>query len=156
MSLASNHCFQILTKRSKRLKEISEKLSWSKNIWMGVSAETSAYLSRIDDLKKTGAFIKFLSLEPLLGQLDDLDLTQIDWVIVGGESGPGARPMKKEWVTNIKGQCDEANVPFFFKQWGGVNKKKNGRVLEGKTWNEMPDLRKTMNRNQLSFLIEEY
>lgn len=156
MSLASNHCFQILTKRSERLKEISNKLAWSKNIWMGVSVETSAYLSRIDDLKKTGAFIKFLSLEPLLGSLADLDLTQIDWVIVGGESGPGARPMKKEWVTDIKGQCEKASVPFFFKQWGGINKKKNGRVFEGRTWNEMPNIRKIMNQNNLSFIVEEY
>ena len=91
-----------------------------------------------------------------MGPLAGLDLTQIDWVIVGGESGPGARPMKKEWVTNIKGQCEKANVPFFFKQWGGINKKKNGRVFEGKTWNEMPDIRKIMNQNQLSFLIKEY
>lgn len=156
MSLASNHCFQVLTKRSKKLKEINEKLSWTKNIWMGVSVENSAYLSRIDDLKKTGAFIKFLSLEPLLGPLHDLDLSEIDWVIVGGESGPGARPMKKEWVINIKGQCDKANVPFFFKQWGGVNKKKNGRVLEGKTWNEMPNRRKIVNQSQLSFLVDDH
>ena len=156
MSLASNHCFQILTKRSQRLKETNEKLSWTKNIWMGVSVENSAYISRIDDLKKTGAFIKFLSLEPLLGPLENLDLREIDWVIVGGESGPGARPMKKEWVTNIKQQCEKANVPFFFKQWGGVNKKKNGRILEGKTWNEMPNRRKTVDLSQLSFLIDDH
>ena len=156
MSLASNHCFQILTKRSQRLKETNEKLSWTKNIWMGVSVENSAYISRIDDLKKTGAFIKFLSLEPLLGSLENLDLREIDWVIVGGESGPSARPMKKEWVTNIKQQCEKANVPFFFKQWGGVNKKKNGRILEGKTWNEMPNRRKTVDLSQLSFLIDDH
>lgn len=139
MHRAHWHQFQVLTKRAERLRELSEYLEWCPNIWMGVSVETSAYFSRIDDLRQTGAQIKFLSLEPLLGPLANLDLSGIDWVIVGGESGPGARPIKPEWVTDIRDQCLAAEVPFFFKQWGGTNKKKAGRSLEGRTWDEMPD-----------------
>lgn len=138
MCRASWHRFQILTKRSERLLSLNEQLPWAENNWMGVSVENDAYAHRIDDLRQTGARIKFLSLEPLLGPLDNLDLSEIDWVIVGGESGPGARPMKLEWVTSIRDQCVEANVPFFFKQWGGVWKKKFGRELEGRTWDQMP------------------
>lgn len=138
MRRANWHRFQVLTKRSERLLSLSEELPWAENIWMGVSVETDAYTYRIDHLRETGARIKFLSLEPLLGPLDDLRLDGIDWVIVGGESGPGARPMQPEWVTSIRDQCVEANVPFFFKQWGGVWKKRLGRVLEDRTWDQMP------------------
>lgn len=140
MRRASWHRFQILTKRSGRLLELGSQLDWPPNIWMGVSVETDKYKFRIDHLRQTRAAIKFLSLEPLLGPLLDLDLTGIDWVIVGGESGPGARPMSKKWVVSIRQQCLDANVAFFFKQWGGVRKKKNGRLLEGRTWDQMPSV----------------
>jgi protein gp37 len=138
MTRASQHRFQVLTKRSQRLMRLSPQLEWSPNIWMGVSVETSDYKFRIDHLRETGAHIKFLSLEPLLGPLENLNLTGINWAIVGGESGPGARVMKPEWVLNIRNQCQAAGVPFFFKQWGGTNKKRSGRVLENRTWDEMP------------------
>lgn len=138
MRRASWHRFQILTKRSRRLAELSPLIDWPMNVWMGVSVENNRYRQRIDDLKRSGAIIKFLSLEPLLGPLPELNLKGIDWVIVGGESGPGARPIREGWVVDIREQCLHANVPFFFKQWGGVNKKKNGRLLEGKVWDEMP------------------
>lgn len=132
------HHFQVLTKRSQRLMELSDQLPWPDNVWMGVSVETERYTFRIDHLRSTGAKVKFLSLEPLLGPLPGLKLAGIDWVIVGGESGPGARPIQEEWVTNIRDQCVQSNVPFFFKQWGGINKKKTGRNLQGRTWNELP------------------
>jgi protein gp37 len=138
MNRANWHRYQILTKRSARLLELSHHLPWAEHIWMGVSVETEKCVRRIDNLRKTGAHVKFLSLEPLLGPLPKLDLVGIDWVIVGGESGPDARLMLKEWVINIREQCLKAGVPFFFKQWGGVNKKRAGRLLEGRTWNEMP------------------
>ncbi len=138
MNRANRHRYQILTKRSKRLLEIDRHLPWAEHIWMGVSVETEKYVGRIDDLRKTTAHVKFLSLEPLLGPLPKLDLFGIDWVIVGGESGPGARLMRKEWVMSIRDQCRKAGLPFFFKQWGGVNKKRSGRLLEGRTWNGMP------------------
>jgi len=138
MNRANWHRFQILTKRSERLLELSPLLTWTPNIWMGVSVENSEFTWRIDDLRQTVARVKFLSLEPLLGPLTDLDLDGIDWVIVGGESGPKARPMDQAWVIEILDQCRKATVPFFFKQWGGVNKKKAGRLLEGRTWDEMP------------------
>ena len=138
MRLAHWHRFQVLTKRSERLLELDPKLNWAPNIWMGVSVENEEVVSRIDCLRKTNAHIKFLSLEPLLGPLPNLKLKGIDWAIVGGESGPHARPMKKEWVIDIQSQCRKASVAFFFKQWGGFNKKKAGRLLEGKTWSEMP------------------
>jgi len=139
MRRASWHRFQVLTKRSERLAEISQSLPWAANIWMGVSVENADYAFRIDHLRQTGAHIKFLSLEPLLGPLPQLDLSGMDWVIVGGESGPGARPMDREWVIDIQRQCQGAGVPFFFKQWGGIQKKKAGRLLEGRTWDEMPE-----------------
>lgn len=143
MNLANWHQYQILTKRSDRLLALNEHLQWADHIWMGVSVETEKYTHRMDDLRGTGAYIKFLSLEPLLGPLPKLKLKGIDWVIVGGESGPGARPMLEDWVTDIRDQCGKAEVPFFFKQWGGVNKKSAGRLLQGRTWNEMPrDLRR--------------
>ena len=138
MNKASWHIFQVLTKRADRIPKIMNKVKWTPNIWLGVTVENEKNMWRIDYLVNSPAKVKFLSLEPLLGDLPNLDLRGIDWVIVGGESGPGARPMKKEWVINIRDKCKEANVPFFFKQWGGVNKKKNGRLLDGKIYDEMP------------------
>lgn len=132
------HVYQILTKRSERLAELQSELVWSPNIWMGVSVENENYMYRIDDLRKVDAAVRFLSLEPLLGPLPNLDLSGIHWVIVGGESGPGARPMSPEWVDQIHQQCVEQEVPFFFKQWGGVRKDKTGRLLHGRTYDEMP------------------
>jgi protein gp37 len=132
------HIFQVLTKRSARLLSLSEKLKWTPNIWMGVTVEDIFNCDRIDNLIKTQAQIKFLSCEPLLSPLENLNLKMIDWVIVGGESGRNARPINKSWVINIKEQCFRSSVPFFFKQWGGTNKKKNGRTLEGSLYNEMP------------------
>jgi protein gp37 len=133
------HRFQVLTKRASRLAALDSELTWSSNIWMGVSVENAEYVSRIDHLRQTHARVKFLSLEPLLAPLPGLDLGAIDWVIVGGESGPRARPMSASWVVEIRDQCKAASVPFFFKQWGGKNKKRAGRLLEGRTWDEMPD-----------------
>lgn len=138
MHQAPWHQYQILTKRSERLLSLSDQLKWAPQIWMGVSVETERYVHRIDELRKTGAHVKFLSLEPLLGPLNDLNLVGIDWAIVGGESGPGARAVDPNWVTGLRDQCLKANVPFFFKQWGGVRKKTTGRTLEGRTWDEMP------------------
>ncbi len=138
MKRASWHTFQVLTKRSERLLELNPELNWPNNVWMGVSVENSAYTFRIDDLRQTNAKNKFLSLEPLLGPLSNLNLQNINWIIAGGESGPKSRPMRSEWVIEIRDQCLKAGVPFFFKQWGGVNKKRNGRLLEGKTWEQMP------------------
>jgi protein gp37 len=138
MRRASWHRFQVLTKRTERLEELSESISWPENVWMGVTVERRDYASRIDCLRETGAKVKFLSCEPLLGPLPGLDLDGIDWVIVGGESGPGARPMDPAWATNLRDQCLSADVPFFFKQWGGRNKKKAGRILDGRTWSEVP------------------
>jgi len=138
MCRSPHHIFQVLTKRSERLRELGPKLPWPSNIWMGVSIENSDYTYRIDDLKKTSAKVKFLSMEPLLGSIPVLKLAGINWVIVGGESGPKARMMNEDWVIQIKNQCLDASVPFFFKQWGGINKKKAGRSLEGQTWDAMP------------------
>ncbi len=138
MKRAHWHRFQVLTKRADRLEEVAPVLEWAPNIWMGVSVESQKYVSRIDHLRRTTAKTKFLSLEPLLGPLHDLDLSGIDWAIVGGESGFGARPVLVDWVTDIRQQCQDADVAFFFKQWGGVQKKKTGRTLEGRTWDEMP------------------
>jgi protein gp37 len=138
MKTAHWHRFQVLTKRSERLAELSGELPWPDNLWMGVSIETDKYCFRADHLRRTAARVKFLSLEPLLGPLPSLDLYGIDWAIVGGESGPGARPMKEQWVLDIKSMCSQAGVPFFFKQWGGVNKKAAGRLLLGRTYDEMP------------------
>ncbi len=139
MRRAHWHRFQILTKRAERLQQLDEKLEWAPNIWMGVSIESEKYCSRIDDLRATSAMIKFLSLEPLLGPLHNLDLRGIDWVIVGGESGPQARAMDPIWALNLRDQCRTARVPFFFKQWGGKNKRQAGRMLAGRTWDEMPN-----------------
>jgi protein gp37 len=132
------HSFQILTKRSENLLRLNDNIIWSDNVWMGVSVENEDYTYRIDHLRKSHAKIKFLSIEPLIGSINELDLTGIDWVIVGGESGPKARLMSEDWVLRIRDICLKAEVPFFFKQWGGVNKKRNGRTLRGKTWDQMP------------------
>ena len=139
MRRAHWHQFQILTKRSDNLRELDRLINWPQNVWMGVSVENEEYTWRIDDLRRTNARTKFLSIEPLLGPLSGLDLSGIDWVIVGGESGPSARPIQRKWVVDIRRQCRQAGVPFFFKQWGGVNKKRTGRELDGRTYDEMPD-----------------
>jgi protein gp37 len=131
MRRADWHRFQVLTKRADRLAEVGPQLEWSPNVWMGVSVENSDHIDRIDDLRRTGAKLKFLSLEPLLGPLPQLNLQGIDWVIVGGESGPGARPVQESWIADIRDQCRQAQVAFFFKQWGGQNKRKAGRLLAG-------------------------
>jgi protein gp37 len=140
MRRAHWHQFQVLTKRAERIEEVSDELFWAPNIWMGVSVENEKYAYRIEHLRKTGARTKFLSIEPLIGPVGKLNLKGIDWVIVGGESGPGARSMEPDWVTSVRDQCLRANVSFFFKQWGGVFKKKTGRVLDGRTWDDMPEL----------------
>lgn len=138
MNQCPRHTFQVLTKRADMLFEYDEKLKWTKNIWMGVTVESDKQISRISALRHCNANVKFLSIEPLLTAIPYLDLSGIDWVIVGGESGPGARPLQESWVLDIKKMCQNQNVPFFFKQWGGTNKKKNGRLLQGKVWSEMP------------------
>jgi protein gp37 len=138
MTETPQHTYQVLTKRAENLEQLAEKLPWPSNVWMGVSVENSDYTWRIDHLRRTPAAIKFLSLEPLLGPLDQLDLRGIDWAIAGGESGPGARPMDPEWVRSIRDQCLQSQVAFHFKQWGGVNKKRAGRMLDGRVWNEWP------------------
>ncbi|HYO26161.1 MAG TPA: phage Gp37/Gp68 family protein, partial [Lacipirellulaceae bacterium] len=140
MRQAHWHQFQVLTKRSERLLEIDALTTWPDNVWLGVSVESTKYRFRIDNLRQTKAAVRFLSLEPLLGPLHDLDLNGVHWIIVGGESGPGARPLSLEWVVDLRDQCRRESIPFFFKQWGGVNKKRAGRVLEGKTWDELPRL----------------
>ncbi len=141
MNRENHHTYQVLTKRSVRLLELSEELEWSDHIWMGVSVENEAVASRVSDLRASKARIKWLSVEPLLGSLSNLDLTGIDWVVVGGESGPGARAMKADWVREIRDRCVECSIPFFFKQWGGTNKKKTGRELDGRTWEQYPFVR---------------
>lgn len=138
MNECPQHTFQILTKRPEIAAEFSRELKWTPNIWMGTSVENMLVVHRIKDLVRVRAKVRFLSLEPLLGPLPRLPLTGIHWVIVGGESGPRARPMEKQWVTQIRDRCVAQSVPFFFKQWGGVNKKKTGRKLEGRCWDEMP------------------
>jgi len=138
MNKCDRHVFQVLTKREGRLLELNERLNWSPNIWMGVSVEDENHKSRIDFLRKTDSYVKFISFEPLLEPIQNLNLENINWVIVGGESGPKARPIRKRWVIDILDQCRKYNVKFFFKQWGGVNKKKNGRELNGKIFNEFP------------------
>lgn len=138
MHQCPHHTFQILTKRSSRLRQVAHLLPWPSNVWMGVSVEDKRVQHRICDLSQVPAHVRFLSCEPLIGPLDDLPLDEIHWVIVGGESGPGARPMKEEWVESIFGQCREHNVAFFFKQWGGVRKKRTGRLLHGQTYDELP------------------
>lgn len=143
MRRAHWHRFQVLTKRAVRLAKLSDLIAWPTNVWMGVSVESQSYRARIDHLRRTGARLKFLSLEPLLGPLPGLDLNGIDWVIAGGESGPKCRPVDPSWVVDLRDQCLDAEVPFFFKQWGGTNKKKSGRLLEGRIWDEMPEVSTT-------------
>jgi len=138
MQRAHWHTFQVLTKRPERCRNLAKELPWPDNVWMGTSVESSDYLSRVDILRRIPAGVRFLSIEPLLGPMTQLTVNGIHWVIVGGESGPGARPMKSEWVRDIHKICVAGNVPFFFKQWGGTRKKAAGRVLDGRTWDEMP------------------
>jgi protein gp37 len=138
MKACSRHTFQVLTKRSRRLSTLASELPWPPNVWIGVSVEDERVVDRVDDLRAVPAAIRFLSLEPLLGPLDSLALDGISWVIVGGESGPGARSMNRNWVESIRKQCKKSGVPFFFKQWGGVHKKRTGRLLNGRTYDEMP------------------
>lgn len=140
MAETPRHTYQILTKRSQRLRQLAPTLEWPANVWMGVSVETDKYRFRIEHLREVPASVRFLSLEPLLGPLPSLDLDGIHWVIVGGESGPSARPMSRVWVEEIRDQCLEAGVPFFFKQWGGRTPKAGGRILDGRVHDDMPDL----------------
>ena len=138
MRRANWHQYQVLTKRAERLEELDPLIPWEPHIWMGVSVENQENAYRIDHLRRTHAHIKFVSFEPLLGPVETLDLRGVHWAIVGGESGPGARPMREEWAASIRDCCRDGKVPFFFKQWGGVNKKRNGRLLHGRVWSEMP------------------
>ncbi len=138
MNQTSRHTFQVLTKRPGRVLEIDGGLTWSPNIWLGTSIESHRWQFRLEELRQTSAQTKFLSLEPLLGPLPDIPMQGIDWVIVGGESGPGARAMEADWVREIRDLCVREHVPFFFKQWGGVFKKRTGRTLDGRTWDQMP------------------
>ncbi|MFF7845237.1 DUF5131 family protein [Streptomyces ossamyceticus] len=138
MADTPQHTYQVLTKRARRLRQVAGKLDWPANVWMGVSVESAKELARIDDLRRVPAAVRFLSCEPLLGPLDGLDVTGIDWVIAGGESGPRFRPVEEEWVTGIRDVCTDAGVAFFFKQWGGRTPKTLGRELEGRTWDQMP------------------
>jgi protein gp37 len=147
MNQAHWHTFQVLTKRSERLNEIAFKLNWTPNIWLGVTVESDKRKCRIEDLVKTPAQVKYLSVEPMLEEIRQIPLEGVDWVIVGGESGFGARPIKEEWILPIKDKCLEMEIPFFFKQWGGVNKKANGCELQGRYWKEMPEF----NTTQLAF-----
>jgi protein gp37 len=144
----TEHQYQILTKRSQRLHELGKLLPLLPNVCLGVTVESAAYVHRIDHLRATPAAIRFLSLEPLLSPIHNIDLSGIDWVIVGGESGPGARPVEREWIIDIRDRCLDAGVPFFFKQWGGVQKKKAGRQLDGRIWDEMPE---NLKRLELSY-----
>jgi protein gp37 len=144
MATTERHTYQLLTKRSRRLVDLAERLEWPANVWMGVSIETNRYLFRADHLRQVTPAVRFLSVEPLLGPLTDLDVAGIDWVIVGGESGVHARPMDPGWVRSIRDLCSAAGVPFFFKQWGGRTAKSGGRVLDGRTWDEMPPARELL------------
>jgi len=143
MQKASWHTFQILTKRSQRLASMAKRLPWPDNIWMGVSVENADYVHRLHDLGKVPCHVRFVSMEPLLGPISRFPHDKIDWVIVGGESGPKARPIEESWVIEIRNQCIKNSIPFFFKQWGGVNKKKAGRLLDGKFWEQSPAIAST-------------
>lgn len=138
MNKAKWHTFQVLTKRAERLEKIAPKLNWTPNIWLGVTVESNEQKKRIPYLINTPAHIKYLSIEPMITEIKDLSLDNINWVIVGGESGPGARPIQESWVTSIRDNCIENEIPFFFKQWGGVNKKIAGCTLQGRQWKELP------------------
>jgi protein gp37 len=149
MRTTPRHTYQVLTKRAERLELLATQLPWPENVWMGVSVENAAYQWRIGHLRRTKAAVKFISLEPLIGPVDNLDLTHIDWAIAGGESGPAARPMAPDWARSIRDQCKAAGVAFHFKQWGGVNKSRAGRLLDGRMWDELPSLRvRKESRNQ--------
>lgn len=150
MTVASHHRFQVLTKRADRLTEIADRLSWPSNVYMGVSVENANHMKRIDLLREVPAVVRFVSFEPLLGAMPGLDLSGIQWVIVGGESGPDARPIKKQWITDIRDRCIEHEIPFFFKQWGGVNKKQAGRLLDGKVWDQMPKSQSQAHKTSLA------
>jgi protein gp37 len=141
MASTPQHTYQILTKRAERLAELDKELRWTRNMWMGVSVENQDYWDRVGYLRQTSAYTKFLSLEPLLGPLEMDDLSGIHWIIAGGESGPGARQIRESWVRSIRDACIRDEVAFHFKQWGGVNKKRTGRILDGRTWDEMPGLK---------------
>lgn len=143
MAETPQHTYQALTKRAARMRKVADKLDWPSNLWMGVSVENAEVVDRIDDLREVPAAVRFLSCEPLLGPLDNLNLAGIDWVIAGGESGPNHRPMDPAWVADIRDQCVDAEVAFFFKQWGGRTPKQHGRTLEGRTWDEYPAVRKS-------------
>jgi len=138
MEQAPQHLFQVLTKRGDRLRDVAQELPWPKNVWMGVSIENMTYAGRADDLRTVPASVRFLSCEPLLGSLADLDISGIDWVISGGESGPKSRPVDIEWLRELRDKSVESGTPYFFKQWGGNNKKRTGRLLDGRTWDEFP------------------
>jgi protein gp37 len=138
MADTPQHTYQVLTKRGRRLRRLADQLQWPPNVWMGVSVEDTRVLSRVDDLRHVPAAVRFLSCEPLLGALTHLDLSGIDWLIAGGESGPRHRPMDPEWATELRDECVRNEVPFFFKQWGGRTPKEGGRLLDGRTWDEMP------------------
>lgn len=140
MNQANWHCFQVLTKRAERLSEVADLLNWGDNIWAGVTVESNDYIERIDLLRAIPAKVKFISFEPLIGSIGTVDLFGIDWVIVGGESGPHSRKIEEEWVVEIRDQCLQMGIPFFFKQWGGWNKKKNGSLLQGINWKQMPEM----------------
>lgn len=148
MRQADWHIFQILTKRSERMLELAPKLSWPENVWAGVTVESSNYYGRLEDLRQVPAALRYVSVEPLLGPMADFPMEGIDWIILGGESGPGARPMERSWVIEIRNRCAKNNVPFFFKQWGGFNRKETGCLLDGKYYHEMPNLKNT--RGELS------
>ena len=151
MQKADWHVFQFLTKRSERLLSLSPKLVWPENIWAGVTTESDKQVSRMRDLQKVPAAVRFVSMEPLLSSISDFPTKNIDWIILGGESGPGARPMQKSWVIEIRNRCLANQIPFFFKQWGGVNRNKTGRLLEGKYYEEMPD-RKAVGQQSIDIL----
>jgi protein gp37 len=140
MGEAERHTFQILTKRHERLAELAPSLPWHPNVWMGVSIENRSFVHRADYLRQVDAAVRFISAEPLLTPLDGLDLTGIDWLICGGESGPKHRPMRAEWARELRDLCFDAEVGFFFKQWGGVRAKDGGRLLDGRTWDEFPEV----------------
>ncbi len=147
MAANPQHTFQILTKRSERLSRLGRRLTWPDNVWMGVSVEDRKAVNRIDELRRTPAKVRFLSLEPLIGPLPRLNLDGIAWVIVGGESGPGARPMKEEWVQDLLRQCHKVGIAFFFKQWGGIFKARHGRLLNNRTYDELPAALRHPNRS---------
>ena len=144
MGRADHHTFQILTKRHERLAEIAPSLTWHRNVWIGVSVENRRFTHRVDYLREVDATVRFISAEPLLGPLADLDLSGIDWLIAGGESGPKHRPMRVEWARELRDGCSEESVAFFFKQWGGHRPKSGGRLLDGRTWDEMPEVRRAI------------